>query len=175
MQVIDSHPLGLTRSGLTMVVWGLALIVAGVLSQWASLPYPTGMVVLWGAATIIGLVFQGLCQVEHQPLNFYVWVGAIGIGWLFTLYVLYVNGSFYPELAPAWFLLLGVAYVHTGMKIDTRFYVLAGLHFALAALFELGGRAGVSFLFIYGPVIFGLLAGIGLVAGAYYARVSLQR
>ncbi len=177
MRMLDSHPFGLPRSGLTMVVWGLALLVAGVVSQWVSLPYPGGFLALWGGATVVGLVFQGLCQAKYQPLNFYVWVSAIGIGWLFTLYVVYSNGNLYPEITPVWFLLLGLAYTHTGMKISNRFYALAGLHFVLAIIFELVGRGVITadFLVVNGAIVFGVLAGTSLLVGSVYARVPLKR
>jgi hypothetical protein len=179
-RLIDSHPLGLPRSGLTMVVWGLLLVLGGVFSQWwVGLPYPTGLVAIWGAATVLGLAFQGLCQLRWQPLNFYVWLAAIAVGWTFTLYVLYVNGSLFPELAPAWFLLLGLAYIHTGMKIDTRFYTLAVFHLVLAVLFEALARGILvspwDVIFIYGAILFGALAGVSLLIGSYFARVPIRR
>lgn len=162
-----------------MVVWGLLLLIAGAITQWVALPYPGGFLGLWAVATVLGFAFQGLCQLRWQPVNFYVWVGAAALGWLFTLYVVYVDktGTFYPEITPVWFLLLGLAYVHTGMKIHTRFYILAALHFAAALIFELVGRGVISseFMLVNGPILFGVLAGVSLGLGAYFARVPIRR
>ena len=180
--MLDHHPFGLPRSGLTMVVWGLLLIGAGLISQYISLPwpYPTGFLVVWISISVIGLVFQGMCQAKYQPLNFWVWVAAVALGWAFSLYVIYYNPSLYSEVAPVWFVLMGLAYVHTAMKIDAKFYWLAALNFALAIVFEAawrhwGGIRFLDFLIVYVTPYFGLLSGIGLVIGAFFARSPIRR
>jgi len=177
MRYIDAYPFGLVRSGFAMTVWGVLLILGGVISQWGNLPYPGGFLALWGVITVVGLAVQGLCQVEHQPSNYFVWIGAIGLGWAFTLFVIYVtNFSLFSELAPAWLLLLGLAYLHTGYKIDSRFYTLGIIHLALALIFEIAWRGVVKidFLVNYTTVIFAVLAGVAVLAAAYYARLHVM-
>jgi hypothetical protein len=168
-----------------MLVWGLLLIGAGLITQYVTLPfvgkpYPDSFLIVWISISVIGLVFQGLCQAKYQPLNFWVWVGAVVLGWLFTLYVIYSNPSLYPEIAPVWFVLMALAYVHTAMKIDTKFYWLAAFNFALAIVFEAawrhwGGTSFLDFLIYYATPYFGLLSGIGLVIGAFFARSPIRR
>jgi hypothetical protein len=179
-KLIDKYPLGLTRSGLVMVIWGLLLIGAGIFCQWVSLPYPHGYIVAWLIFTVAGLSFQGWCQLKYEPVNFYVWLGAMLTGWLFTLYVVYMNAALYSEIAPVWFVLLALAYAHTGLIINKQFYILAGLHLLMALLFEIGWRhwwgiTGLNFLIAYGTVAFGLMSGLGLIIGAFLPRGRIRR
>lgn len=174
-KLIDRGFLGLTRSGLTMAIWGLVLLGAGIIGQYVSLPYPHGYIVMWLGFTAIGLAFQAHCQLRYEPVNYYVWVGAMIIGWAFTLYVVYSNAAFYSEIAPVWFLLLAAAYAHTGWKIDPRYYILAVIHLLAAIVFEIAWRQiwgvnSMDFLIYYGTIWFGLISGIGLLVGAVLPR-----
>lgn len=175
MQTKTNNAQGSGRPTTIMMAWALLLVTAGMMSQWIDMPYPGGFLAVWGVFTMIGLGFQAMYQLGQPSGNFRVWASAISLGWLFTLYVVFVNISLYPESSPVWFTLLGLAYVHTARTVDRRFYALAALYFVMAVLFELSGRMNntLDFLEVYGPVVFGVVMGMGLMFSALFARRAL--
>lgn len=176
MQLLDTYPLKLARPGIAMAVWGVLLIIAAVISQWVQLPMGT-FLLMWGVVTALGVLVQAMCEIQYQALNFYVWLAAFALGWAFTLFVVYPdNFAHYAELAPARLLLLGLAYAHTAVKINSRFWILSALHILAAAIFELSNRGvfKIDLLNNNGALIFGLLAGIAVLVGAYYARINIM-
>lgn len=170
---VEHNPLGLSRAGVLMVGWGLLLLVAGALSQWAQFPSFELFLAMWGAVTVLGLALQATCHFQDQRANLSVWLAAVALGWVFTLYIMYRETALYSELAPLWLLLLGVAYIDTAFRINTRFFYLAAIHIVGALVLELAGRGvlKVDFLSTYSPFILGVIAGLFLIIGAPFARI----
>jgi hypothetical protein len=179
MEVIEKNPLRLTRAGVVMAVWGLLLLGAGIYNQY-QFPSVEAIVFLWGAVTVIGLVAQAVCEIQHQPVNFYVWLACLVVAWAFTHYTLmWDNGAhmgLYGDLAGVWLIFLGVGYIDTARKINTRFLWVGVVHVVAGILLELSARGivKVDLLSNYSTLIFGIVAGGTLLIAAVMARIQVE-
>ena len=173
MNRLEHNPLRLSRAGILMAVWGVLILVAGVATQYY---YPSIEAVLqwWGIVTVIGLAVQAVCELRDQPLNFFAWVGAMAVGWAFTLWALSPGVGLFADLSPVWLILLGLAYIPTAFQIDRRYWLFAALHLALGGLMELSARGilVIGFLNSNSSLMFGLVGGGSMVIGAVLARVK---
>ena len=160
--------------------WGLAVLLASVMNQFFELSTNNSLL-MWGLLTVLGIVGHSVCYLRGLGKNFAVWVGLITVGWLFTLYVFkWDNGAniaLLADLPAAWLALIGVGYVATALQIDRRFFYLAGVHFAVAAVMELSARGimPIDFVDEYAALIFGLTVSIPLFVASlpqfYHPRV----
>jgi hypothetical protein len=185
MQSLENNPLRLSRAGLLMLTWGVAIVIAGGLTQWVRFSSLDSILHLWGAVTLVGVAVQVVCQVRDQGFNCAAWVAALAIGWAFTFYVIdFENGAhlnLYGDLAGVWLILFGLAYVDTARRIDSRFLWLAELHLAVGGLMELSAHGIVGVPIIspllnsYGSLIFGLVSGAPLIVASAFARVKVEQ
>jgi hypothetical protein len=179
MDVVEKNPFRLTRAGVTMLVWGLLLLAAGIYNQY-NFPSVEGILFLWGAITLVGFVAQAVCEIQHAAVNFYVWIGAVAVAWAFTYYVTKwdngAHGALYPDLPGIWLIFLGIGYLDTARTIRSKFAWIAGAHLVAGVLLELSahGLPKIDFLNTYSTLIFGIVAGGTLIAASVTSRVPAK-
>jgi hypothetical protein len=150
-----------------MLAWGLAVLLASLVGQYFELEQDY-LLIFWAGLTLLGIAGHSLCYMRGLGKNFSIWMGLIGVGWLFTLFVFkWDNGAniaLIADLPAVWLALLGVAYIVTALQIDRRFFYIAGFTFAVALILELSARRIVRIDFIneYAQLIFGLAVSIPL-------------
>jgi hypothetical protein len=147
--------------------WGIALLIAGLLQQYAKLSFPDGVFLVWGVATVVGLLGQAIGLCKGLVSNFIVWVVLIVIAWAFTIYALRIDSSFSvaAEVAPVWLGLMGIGFIATALQVDKMFWIVAILHIVVAVLVELAGRniLKVDFLVSNSPLIVGVVMGGSMI------------
>jgi hypothetical protein len=179
MDIIEHNPLRLTRAGVTMAVWGVVLLLAGVYNQY-QFPSVEAILGIWGAITLIGLAVQVACEIKHAAVNFYVWLASVAVAWLFTLYVTVwdngAHGALYPDLPGVWLIFLGLGYVDTARRINSRFVWIGVVHIVAGIILEIVARGiiKVDFLSTYSTLIFGIVAGGTLIVGSTQSRLKAK-
>lgn len=175
MQSLENNPLHLSRAGIVMLTWGVLILLGGAITQWY-FPSVGEVLAWWGVISVAGIAVQLLCQVRDQPFNCGIWIVAVAIGWAFTLYATSPEVGWYGDIAGVWLIFLGVGYINTARRINSRFMIFAVLHFVVGGLMELSVHKilPISFLDNYASLILGLVGGLSLVIAAFFARVEPQ-
>lgn len=170
--------LNIPKVSFILGVWGLLLVLGGVINQWWGLNVDNTLW-LWAGISILGIMAQLAGLMKGLWLNMAAWLVAMLIGWGFTFYVIKfnngANAELYGDLPGVWLILLGLAYVVTAFQVDKRLFSVAALHLLVGILMELSYRRIVTVDFIdsYSTVLFGLVSGLPLLIGAlpfWYAK-----
>jgi hypothetical protein len=177
---MNGSSLNIAKASFIMGVWGLVLVLGGVINQWWGLNVDNTLW-LWAGVTVLGLVAQFAGLMKGLWLNMAAWLIVLVLGWGFTFYVTkFDNGAhadLYGDLPGVWLILLGLAYGATAFQVDKRFFIIAAIHLVFGALLELSYRQimPVSFLDSYSVVLFGLVSGLPLIIAAlpfWYAKAT---
>ncbi len=175
--------LNIPKVSFMLAGWGLVILLGGIVNQWFNLSADFTLW-LWAGVTILGLAAQLISMVRGLELNLGIWVVLIVAGWLFTFYVIKIDGGahidLFGDLAGVWLILLGLGYIATAFQVDKRFFIVAGLHLAVGGLLELSSRRVISIEIFdsFSAFIFGLVGGLPLIVAAlpfWFARKQPQQ
>ncbi len=175
-----SH-LRMNKAPSLMGVWGIVILLGSIMHQFFGLR-PDQVLLMWGLLTLLGIAGQAVCLMRGLEPNFGAWMAVIVVGWFVTLYVIKFDKGYNIEYAgdlPAiWLGLLGLGYVATAFQITRKFWILAAVSFAFGGLLELAARGilQIDFLVEYGPLLFGIFAGVPLIVASlpYFYRPEVK-
>jgi hypothetical protein len=161
---------GFRRIQLVCGLWGLILIVGGILhtnlNSWGSL----GLLAIWSGLTIGGLVGSWLIAPEILPSGMlFFWAVVSFLPLLITGLILFpLNQNGAQLIIPLWHLAFAVGYLTTGYFMDRRLWWLAGWEIIVlifSVLFNYRmielGEVRISI-----GITFGLTSGIPLLIAA---------
>jgi hypothetical protein len=169
---LDQRMLRINKAVFLMAGWGLLILLASAINQFFDLPNPDYVLILWGGVTVLGIACQTVAMVRGLGMNFTVWLVLIGIGWVFTFYVVkFDNGAhidLYGDLAGVWLILLGIGHLVTAFHVVKRFLLMSIIHIVAGVVLEISARGIVTIDFInsYSTLIFGIVAGGSLIVAA---------
>jgi hypothetical protein len=169
---LDQRMLRINKAVFLMAGWGLLILLASAINQFFDLPNPDYVLMLWGGVTVLGIVCQAVALVRGLGMNFTVWLVLIGVGWVFTFYVVkFDNGAhidLYGDLAGVWLILLGIGHLVTAFHVVKRFLWMGIIHIVVGIVLEVSARGIVTIDFIdsYSTLIFGIVAGGSLIVAS---------
>lgn len=177
-------PIG--KEVLVMAIWGIVMLAGGLIQQYGSLDLDS-ILIMWGILTLVGVAGQALAYVKGLGPNNIAWAVAIVLAWGFTFLALKANiqnADLYEDMPAVWFILLGIAFAFTGLQVDKRFYILAGIYAVLGIIMEISlrfvsdaSRSGSVFEFFAAnaPLLMGVVGGGSLLVGAVVAYLTKTR
>ena len=182
----DSVKLGpIPKEILVMAIWGVALLVGGLVQQNAKLDGVDAILTMWAVVTLVGIIGQALAFAKGLGPNDIAWGVTIALAWAFTLVAFKVSGvDFYKDFSAVWYILLGIGYLFTAWQIDKFFYIMAAAHFLVGLLMEISirfvseaDRKGTIFEFFYAnqPLFMAFFGGGSLLLASVVAYALRMR
>jgi len=169
---LDQRVLRMHKAVFLMAGWGLVILLASLINQFFNVPNFDTILVMWGAATLLGIAGQAFCLVRGLGLNFGSWLAVIAAGWVFTLYVSKLDngahGDLFGDLPGVWLILIGIGHVATAFHVARLFLLVASIHFVAGLLLELLAHQVISIGLLdqYSVLVFGTVAGGSMIVAA---------